>query len=236
MKTLGFLLLISNLLFSMEYYSKLEPINTYVVKSSVSGKVIYANENLEGKLLSKKEKIVEIDWFLNDIELKETLNKIEILDEMIKIQDKNYKRLNQISSKSAYEKDNQKIQVLNLKSSKSDLIIKKESLKDTIKNKTFYEKDLYISTISIKKDDYVNPGTLLYETKDFSKGKLEIFIPINEYTDIQNKTIYLDGKKSDLTINKIYKVADTKHISSYKCEIIVPNPKTFSRLIKIEFK
>lgn len=236
MKTLGFLLLMSNLLFSMEYYSKLEPINTYVVKSSVSGKVIYANENLEGKLLSKKEKIVEIDWFLNDIELKETLNKIEILDEMIKIQDKNYKRLNQISSKSAYEKDNQKIQVLNLKSSKSDLIIKKESLKDTIKNKTFYEKDLYISTISIKKDDYVNPGTLLYETKDFSKGKLEIFIPINEYTDIQNKTIYLDGKKSDLTINKIYKVADTKHISSYKCEIIVPNPKTFSRLIKIEFK
>jgi len=54
--------------------------------------------------------------------------------------------------------------------------------------------------------------------------------------DIKNKTIYLDGKKSDLKISKLYTVADTKHISSYKCEIIIPAPKTFSKLTKIEFK
>ena len=65
---------------------------------------------------------------------------------------------------------------------------------------------------------------------------MEIFIPISDYESIQNKTIYLDGEKSDLKINKIYEVADSKHISSYKCEIVIENPKTFSRLVKIEFK
>lgn len=52
----------------------------------------------------------------------------------------------------------------------------------------------------------------------------------------QIKQYILIGKKSNLKIDKIYKVADSKHISSYKVEIIVPNPKTFSRLVKIEFK
>jgi hypothetical protein len=88
----------------------------------------------------------------------------------------------------------------------------------------------------VEKDDYVNPGTLLYEAKDLSKGKLEIYVPIGDVEAIKTKTIYIDGEKTDLKINKIYDVADSKHISSYKCEIIINNPKTFSRLVKIEFK
>jgi hypothetical protein len=72
--------------------------------------------------------------------------------------------------------------------------------------------------------------------KDLSKGKLEIFLPINSANSYTNKTIYLDSVKTDLKINKIYKVADSKNISSYKCEIIIPNPKKFSKLVKIEFK
>ena len=236
MKIVSFLLITANFLFAMEYYSKLEPFDSYVVKSAVSGKVVYSNSDIEGKFTNKKTKIIEIDNTIDTVDLKETKKKLKVLEEMLKIQDKNYQRLNQVSSKSAYEKDNQKIQVLNLESSKSDLIIKIANLEDSIKNKKLFEKNRYIYNIEVKKDDYVSPGTLLYEAKDLTKGKLEIFIPISDYESILNKTIFIDGKKSDLKIDKIYKVADSKHISSYKCEIIVPNPKIFSRLVKIEFR
>ncbi len=155
---------------------------------------------------------------------------------MIKIEQNNYKRLKRISSKSAFEKDNQKIKVINLESSKADILIKIANLKDSIKNKKMTEKSNYIYNIAVKKGEYVNPGTLLYEAKDLSKGKLEIFIPISDVNKIKDKIIYLDGKRTDLKINKIFNVADSKHISSYKVNIIIDNPKIFSRLVKIEFK
>ena len=71
---------------------------------------------------------------------------------------------------------------------------------------------------------------------DLSKGKVEIFIPISDAKTISNKIIYIDGVKTKLKIAKLYDVADTKHISSYKCEINIPNPKQFSTLVKVEFK
>ena len=90
--------------------------------------------------------------------------------------------------------------------------------------------------IAVEVGDYVTPGVLLYTSMDLSAGKLEIFVPIDTAKEIQNKTIFLDGKKTDLKISKLYDVADTNHISSYKCEIIVPSPQLFSNLVKIEFK
>lgn len=236
MRIFALMFLLSNMLFSMEYYSKLEPINSYVVKSAVSGLILYTNDNVEGRVVKNKTTIIEIDSAVDKIDLVQTKKKLKIIESMIEIEDNNYNRLQKVSSKSAFEKDNQKIKALNLKSSKSDLIIKFETLKDRIKKKSLLEIDSYIYNIAVEKNDYVNPGTVLYEAKDLSKGKLEIFIPISDLQSIQEKTIFIDDSKTDLKIDKIYKVADTKHISSYKCEIIINNPKTFSRLVKIEFK
>ena len=126
--------------------------------------------------------------------------------------------------------------MINLESSKSDMIIKIESLKDTIDNKKLVEKSNYIFNIAVKEGDYVNAGTLLYESKDLSKGKLEIFVPIAQINEIKNKDIYLDGVKSDVKISKIYDVADVTNISSYKVELIISNVNTFSKLVKIEFR
>ncbi len=235
MKYLFTLLFFVSVSLAGEFYSKLEPINSFLVKSSVSGKVIYTNDKLEGQK-ANNSKIVEIDSYVNRIDLEQSTNKLKAIKSMIKIEDNNYKRLKKISSKSAFEKDNQKIKVINLESSKADILIKIANLKDSIKNKKMIEKSNYIYNIAVKKGEYVNPGTLLYEAKDLSKGKLEIFIPISDVDKIKDKIIYLDGKRTDLKINKIFNVADSKHISSYKVNIIIDNPKIFSRLVKIEFK
>lgn len=224
-----------NFTFAMEYYAKIEPLNSYIIKSSVNGKVIYVNTKIEGKKANNST-IIKIDSDVNKVELEQTKSKLNSMNSMIDLEDKNHQRLKKVTSKSGFEKDNQKIKVLNLKSQKSDLLIKIATLKDTIKNKKLMEKNTYIYNISVKEGDYVTPGTILYETKDLSKGKVEIFIPIADAQVIANKVIYIDDKKSDLKIEKIYKVADDKHISSYKCEIIIPNVSRFSRLVKIEFK
>ncbi len=224
-----------NSLFAIEYYAKLEPVNSYVIKASVSGKVAYTNDKIEGKQASNSL-VVKIDSKVHDIELKESKNKLKSLNEMVKIEELNFERLSKISSRSAFEKDNQKLKVLNLTSQRSDLLIKIASLEDIVKNKKLVEKNSYIYNIAVKKGDYVNPGTTLYEAKDLTKAKVEIFVPIADVETLNAKELFIDGVKSDLKIEKIYRVADAKHISSYKVEIIIPEVKNFSKLVKIEFK
>lgn len=221
--------------FSSEYYAKLEPVQTYIIKSSVNGKVIYSNEKIEG-FMSNNSTIIEIDNFVENVELKEIKNKLSFVARMLKIEEQNYKRLNKVKTRSAFDKDAQLLKSLNLESTRADLLIRQAVLKDILANKKLVENKRYIYNINVKKGDYVTPGTLLYETKDLSKGKLEIFVPINEVQSLKNKTIYLDNEKTNLKIDKIFKVAHSKHISSYKVDIVVDNPKIFSRLVKIEFK
>ena len=235
MKILTLFLLTITTIFASEYYAKLEPIESYQIKSAVSGKVIYSNSKIEG-LKANNSTIIEIDSMVNKVELEQSRNKLKYIDEMIKIETNNYDRLNQVSSKSAFEKDTQKLKVINLESLKADMIVKIDTLKDIISNKKLIEKSNYIFNIAVKEGDYVNPGTLLYEAKDLSKGKLEIFVPIAQIEEIKNKEIFLNGVKSDIKISKIYEIADSTNISSYKVELILDNVKIFSRLVKIEFK
>ena len=235
MKIIWIFLLSLSTIFASEYYAKLEPIDSFQVKSAVAGKVVFSNSKIEG-LKANNSTIIELDSSVNKIELEQSKNKLKYIEEMITIEKNNYDRLNQVSSKSAFEKDTQKLKVINLESSKADMIVKIDTLKDTIANKKLVEKSNYIFNIAVKDGDYVNAGTLLYEAKDLSKGKLEIFVPIAQIDEIKNKEIFLDGLKSDIRISKIYEVADATNISSYKVELILENIKTFSRLVKVEFK
>lgn len=234
-KIISAILLFSSISFAMEYYAKIEPIKTYSVKSSVSGKVEFVNKNFEAKNL-ENTLVVKLDDKVNKIDLEQSMLKLKNLKQILKIEKNTLAKFKKISSKSQFDRDNQKIKILNISSNISDLEVKIATLKDIIKNKNLYEKNSYLYNISVEVADYVNPGSLLYTAMDLSSGKLEIFVPISEVKTIKNKAIYLNGIKTDLKISKLYTIADTKHISSYKVEIIIPKPKQFSSLVKIEFK
>lgn len=235
MKFLSALLFCSLSLFATEYYAKLEPIESYVIKAAVSGEVVYSNKEIEGKF-ANNSLIIQLDSEVDKINLEETKKKLVAVNQMIQIERKNYERLKQVTTRSDFDKDSQLKNALNLEASRADLVIKIAELKKSIENKHLEEKSNYIYSISVKEGDYVTPGTLLYEAKDVSQGKLEIYVPIAEIPLIKEKTIFIDGEQSSLKIRKAYEIADSKHISSYKVEIVVPNPKNFSRLVKIEFK
>lgn len=235
MKYFLMLILAFATLFSDEYFATLEPVNTYSIKSSASGEVIFANKNLEGKYVSDAV-MIKLDKTLNETELDLTKQKIKVLEQMIEIEQRNYDRFKNLTSKSEFEKDAQKMKVLNYELQVGDLKTKVATLQETIDKKTVREKNRFIYNIAVKEGDFVNAGTLLYETKDLSRGKLEIFIPIDKAEIYQKMAIFIDGTKTNLKISKIYKVADSKYISSYKCEIVIPNPKKFSKLVRVEFK
>ena len=129
MKIIWICLLSLSTIFASEYYAKLEPIDSFQVKSAVAGKVVFSNSKIEG-LKANNSTIIELDSSVNKIELEQSKNKLKYIEEMITIEKNNYDRLNQVSSKSAFEKDTQKLKVINIESSQAEMIIKNESLKD----------------------------------------------------------------------------------------------------------
>jgi hypothetical protein len=229
------LVLLSSIGFASEYYAKLNPVNTYNIKSAVNGQIVYVNSEIESNTATNNI-IVKIDSTIDNEDLKQSTIKHKNLKEILAIEKGTLESYKKVSSKSKFEKDNQKIKILNIASSVSELETRIVTLKDQIAKKTLVEKNNYIYDVAVEVGDYVNAGVLLYSSMDLSAGKLEVFIPIENASDIQTKTIYLDGIKTDLKISKLYNIADSTHISSYKCEIIVPSPKKFSQLVKIEFK
>jgi hypothetical protein len=88
----------------------------------------------------------------------------------------------------------------------------------------------------VKKGDYVNFGTLLMDVDDISKAKLTVYLSYEDMINLDKKSIYINDKKSDLKFHKVWRVADTTNISSYKAELYIPAPKVFSRVVKIELK
>jgi hypothetical protein len=218
-----------------DFYAKAVPIEHYIVKSIVNGEVIYVNRSIESNS-SNNTTIIEIDTKVDTLELKQLNQKLNIINKMIKIEKNNQRSINKISSKSKFEKDNQKLKVLNIQSNKIDLIIKINRLKDIILHKTIIDKSNYIDEIFVQEGDFFTTGTKLYSAYDLTNAKLEIFVSINNIEKIRNKTIYLNNIKTSYKINKIFKVANQTHLSSYKCKIIINKPNQFSKLVKIEFK
>ena len=112
-----------------------------------------------------------------------------------------------------------------------------ERLKESISKKSIWLKNRLLYKILVHKGDFVNMGTPLAEIKDLTKAKLIIFLEKDELQSIESKIIYIDDKKTDYKISKIWSVADNKFISSYRAEIIIKNPKEyFSKLVKVELK
>ena len=77
-------LLTISTIFASEYYAKLEPVDSFQIKSSVSGKIIYANSKIEG-FNANNSTIIEIDSLVNKVELEQSKAKLKNIEELIRI-------------------------------------------------------------------------------------------------------------------------------------------------------
>lgn len=246
------------------YYAKVEPLQKYSIKSAASGKVLSSVEKLEGKI-SDGRVIIHLDDVLNKEDLRNSYDKLKTIKEMIKItnknlknakevakiREKNYEKIKNLKTKSRVEKDNELINSVNsqnqvlslmntlesLKNQLNDQNYKIATLKDLISKKNIRApKGYFIYKLYLQKGDFAGIGTPLLDIYDISLAKLTIYLSKEDYSLAKKGVIYMDGKKTNYKVNKLWISADTQNISSYKAEILMPAPKVFSKLIKIEFK
>ncbi len=239
------LFFISVVLFA--YEAKVEPLHTYHIKAAINGVVVKSAKNLEGENISNKL-IIRLDDGVEKNELKNIQNQIKILKEQIKNQEEIvnrkkelYDKYKNLKSKSVEQKDIKffdyiasKNQLLNLKNQLNSLYTQKAKIKDILDKKNI-KFNGYLYSVLVEPGDYVNIGRDLALGYDISKQKLDIYVPIEKINEIKNKNVYIDGKKSNFKINKIFKITDTKYITSYKVELI-GNGLKFGEVVKIDFK
>ncbi len=237
-------------LYAHEYYAKANPYEKFLIKSDVSGKIIFSDEFREGKNSDGKT-IIKIDDYIDTIELNTTKTEISNLEQNIiiskklyNIDKKAYEKIKNLTTYSRTQKDikltkmlSSKINLLNQKTTIAKLKLKLESLKDKINKKNIkVDEKYYIYKVYPKVGDFVNFGSPLLEIADLSKASLTIFVTLDDLKKIKTAPIKINGKSIKYKIVKILKVADTQNISTYKVELSIPAPLVFSKLVKVEIK
>lgn len=263
MKSLTLLIFMFSLAFSKVYYAKVEPYEIRDISSNVSGLVLYTDEDMIGKLLSNKP-YIRIDDELDVKELNFTKEKLIYLSNSVKSNEliavnlektlqkkrENYKKIESLKIKSVVEKDkefydlissensllNTQKEIQNLKIQISDLKLRKAQLERSISDKTLSAKGFILYEVLVKPGQVVSVATPLAKVADTSKAKLTIYIDEEDMSALQNKVIYIDGKKTDYKISRSLKIADSKNISKYMAQIIIKSPKLFSKLVQVELK
>lgn len=264
MKIFISMLLVLVSLGATEYYSKAQPKELFSVKASVNGEVVFVNDVFEGKesdgtvIVKIDDKIDKFDLVASKQKLKFLLSNIPLMKQNLAnskrvadINKNNYSRVKDLSSYSKTQKDAKlllminaqssyisvKTSLVNLKTQKEDLALKIKTLEDKIKKKNIkVVKENYIYKIYPRVGDYLNPGSKLMDVYDVSGAKLVIYVSADDLVGIEEKKIYLDSVESSVKIDKIWRVADSINISSYRVEILIEKPEQFSKLVKIEFK
>jgi len=262
-KILSFLLLGVMALSAKEYYSKVEPYEILTISSNVSGQVTFADEQKQGERLGKSA-YIKIDDKLDRIELNNVRKKIALLKNTLKLNEamqknyeeilakkqKNYDNIKELKTKSVIEKDREFYDLVstqntlistakevdNLKVQINDLNLRSEQLRKSIADKSLSAKGYVLYALNVKKGQVVNPGMTLSQVADVSKAKLTIFLNAKDMQRAKGATIYLNGKKTDYKVDRLWSIADATHLSSYKAEIIIKAPKHFSELMKVELK
>lgn len=256
--------LLTFLIFTLEakeYYAKVEPYEILTIASNVQAQVIKANEKDEGKVLGSDDYIV-LDDSLDVLEYKQVKSKISSYEKTLNLNKKmlknyesvlekkksNYNKVKDLKIKSVVEKDkefydliaseNQYLSTLkeieNLNIQISELKLRSQQLSKSIHDKHLSAKGYVLYELMVQPGQVVNMGTPLAKIADVSKAKLTIYLSSSEMKNAKNAKIKLDGKMSTYKIDQLWNIADSKHLSSFKAQIIIDAPKQFSHLLKVE--
>ncbi len=177
------------------------------------------------------------------------------LEKTLNRQKGSYERMNEVETASQAQKDNAyaayigaknqylgiREKIISLKKTILDLSYKITMLKDLIAKKHIALPGKYLYRLMIRQGEFASPGLPLATVSDITKAQLIVYLDRNELKDaegtgIADKTIYIDGEATQLKIDRLWKIADTQYVSSYKARIVLLPKYPFSKLLKVEFK
>lgn len=226
------LILVPFLLNAQTYMAKVEPFESFTIDAQTSGKIVKLDKNDEMRVVNKV--LVKLDDSLDKKTLALYTKQLKLQNDKLRILTNSYNKFIKIRGKSQSQKDDKYISLLDIKNTIANLKISIDSLKDTIEKKSVHVKNLYINSFSVNKGDFVTQGTKLATAYDVSKAKLIIYVNKQDYEDLKNKTILINGKKGQGSFYKIGLLPDSTYISAYKVELNYKG-KEFGKTVKVEF-
>lgn len=230
------ILFIPLFLFAKVHYAKVEPYESVTLKSAVSALVMDVDLDAEGSIVDQK-RVIYLDDRLDKINLQISKENLLILQDTLKRQESYFHRINKLKTASTAQKDTAFFNFASAKTQYLDMKYKIAQLEDSIEKKSIMPHNMYLYEIMVRKGDYVTPGSPLATVVDASRAKLVLFLELSELDNIEQKAVYINDKKTDYKVDKVWKVADEKFISSYRAEIYITAPQdSFSKLVKVELK
>jgi hypothetical protein len=223
-------------IFAKVHYAKVEPYESVTLKSAVSALVMNVDLEAEGSVVDQK-RVIYLDDRLDKINLKTSRENLLIFHETLKRQESYFQRIDKLKTASTTQKDNAFYSFSSAKTQYLDMQYKIAQLEDSIEKKSIVLHHMYLYEIMVRKGDYVTPGSPLARVVDASRAKLVLFLEPDELERIEQKSVYLNGEKTGYKVDKVWRVADEKFISSYRAEIYITAPEgSFSKLMKVEIK
>ena len=190
----------------------------------------------EGSLVNQK-RVIYLDDRLDKINLKRSNENFLIFQETLKRKEAYFQRIDKLKTVSTAQKDDAFYSFASAKTQYLDMQYQIAQLEDSIEKKSIVLDHMYLYEIMVRKGDYVTPGSSLARVVDTNRAKLVLFLEPSELKQIEKKAVYLNDKKTEYKVEKVWKVADEKFISSYRAEIYIPAPEmSFSELVKVELK
>jgi len=240
--------LIVGIAIGMEFKGKVEPFQQWIIKSDVVGKVVRVRLEQEGKI-GDEQPIVKLDDGDERIKLKSLSVRIKLLQKKIALQKQVvkkklnlYNRIKNLQTKSLIEKEQRYfdysgtlLNLLNLEESLTQAESEIALLKRTITKKRIGAKGLYVVKIYPKVGDFIGVGAPVLEVADLTREKIVLFVPVSQIIQIKKGKVYIDGKPSNFKIYKIWRVTDSKYITSYRVEL-VGEGLVIGKIYSISFK
>lgn len=220
------------LLNAQVYMAKIEPFASFSIEAQTSGQIVTLDINDEMRVVDKT--LIKLDDSLDKKTLSLYKEQLKFQEKKLEISTDNYNKFIKISGKSQNEKDTKFINLLDIKNNISNLKISIEKLKDTISKKSIYIKNLYIKEFFVRQNNFVTQGAKLATAYDINKAKLVVYVNSQDYENIKNKQILINGKKDKASFYKIDLTPDETYISAYKIELLYDG-KEFGKSVKVEF-
>ena len=232
MKKYLFILITPLMVFAQSYMAKVQPYDSFTIYSQTAGQIVKLDKKDETKVVNKV--IIKQDTSLEEKELSIYKKQLSLYNKKLNILNNSYKKYVTIRGKSQAEKDDKLYVIIELQISIESLKLNMKTLEDTLKKKTISAKNLYIKEFNVNIGDYVSIGSELASAYDISKSKLIVYVSQDDYEDIANKKVLINGKSGVATIEKIDKTLDETFVSAHKITLTL-NDNDLGKVLKVEF-
>ncbi len=231
------------------YYAKAEPYQEHIIKANVSGRVIKADERIEGRVATQAA-IIEIDSAEDQKNAALLGRKIALMEDVVKsdkaVYEKRrayYRSIKDLKTKSQTNRDSAFYAQAAAQQTWQNALMQLDDLKyalfttqKRLKEKRILFPGWYVYKLHVKAGDYVAMGTPLVTVADISQTKLTFYLSAEDAKSYAQKQLYIDDQASDAKIENVWRIADSEHLSSYRATVTLEAKEQLSRLVKIELK